>query len=144
MQGMRNREHAALPPSFCWIFFWPLVVLGLLAEDVFYALFGVPRGPSMLSALKASTVLSPVAGPWSTVHPAPCIGDAAAITPAGTQPIDADASYALDLALMKPSCCDAPAGLCHFWDLPRRLGEILTAHAPRPALACHPGCSALA
>ncbi len=45
----------------------------------------------------------------------------------------------LDTALMKPSCCDAPDGLCHFWDRPRRLGQILAAFAPRPALTCHPG-----
>jgi hypothetical protein len=45
----------------------------------------------------------------------------------------------LDVALMKPSCCDAPEGLSHFWDRPRRLGQILAAFAPRPALTRHPG-----
>jgi hypothetical protein len=46
---------------------------------------------------------------------------------------------ALDTALMKTSCCEAPVGLCHFWDSPRKLGEVLTAFAPRPAQTSDPG-----
>ena len=44
----------------------------------------------------------------------------------------------LDIALMKPSCCDAPEGLCHYWDLPKRIGGIL------PTLPGHPGQGARA
>jgi hypothetical protein len=45
----------------------------------------------------------------------------------------------LDLCLLKPSCCEAPMGLSHVWFRPNRLGEALSAHAPRPDLAAHPG-----
>ena len=45
----------------------------------------------------------------------------------------------LDLSLLKPSACEAPLGLSHYWGLPRRLGVSLAAHAPRPDLAAHPG-----
>jgi hypothetical protein len=47
--------------------------------------------------------------------------------------------FELDFTLLKPSCCEAPMGLSHYWGLPRRLGEALGAHAPRPALSAHPG-----
>ena len=51
---------------------------------------------------------------------------------------DECALFALDMALMKPSCCDAPEGLCHFWDLPKRLGDVL------PTSPRHPGQGACA
>lgn len=139
--GMFERQRILQHDAWCWIFFWPLVVLGLLSEDHFYAIFFPPRGASLSAALKASTVLSPVAGPWSAVHPAPLLGDASAIAPVGVAPLWAHEYVAMASTLRKPSCCDAPDGLCHFWDLPRRLGIALAAHGLRPALTSHPGQS---
>ena len=54
---------------------------------------------------------------------------------------DECALFALDMALMKPSCCDAPEGLCHFWDLPKRIGAVLPFRKLCPALTHHPDLS---
>ncbi len=40
----------------------------------------------------------------------------------------------LDIALMKPSCCDAPEGLCHFWYRPNCIGTHLPFRRPLPAI----------
>ncbi len=45
---------------------------------------------------------------------------------------------ALDAALLKPSCCEAPDGLSHYWFRPNVLGASLAGHAPRADLAHHP------
>ena len=44
----------------------------------------------------------------------------------------------LDFCLLKPSCCDAPLGLSHFWFRPNRLGVSCGAHRLRPQLTTHP------
>ena len=48
----------------------------------------------------------------------------------------------LDVALMKPSCCDAPEGLSHLWYLPKCLGTLPTifpGHPGQGARAADPG-----
>ncbi len=55
--------------------------------------------------------------------------------------LDEAGLWELDLALMKPSCCDAPEGLSHFWYLPKRIGAVLPFRKLCPALTHHPDFS---
>ena len=48
----------------------------------------------------------------------------------------------LDIALMKPSCCDAPEGLSHLWYRPNCIGTLPTTfpgHPGQGARAADPG-----
>ncbi len=50
--------------------------------------------------------------------------------------------WELDVALMKPSCCDAPEGLSHLWYLPKLIGGVLPTppgHPGQGARAADPG-----
>ncbi|MEE9380985.1 MAG: hypothetical protein V3V03_06245 [Hyphomonadaceae bacterium] len=40
----------------------------------------------------------------------------------------------LDIALMKPSCCDAPEGLSHYWYRPNCIGDVLPFRRPAPVI----------
>ena len=56
--------------------------------------------------------------------------------------LDDKALWELDLALMKPSCCDAPEGLSHFWYRPNCIGTLPTirpGHPGQGARAADPG-----
>ncbi len=66
--------------------------------------------------------------------------DAAPVAP--LIPFDETNLMVLDVALMKPSCCDAPEGLCHFWFRPNCIGTLpttLPGHPGQGARAADPG-----
>ena len=42
--------------------------------------------------------------------------------------------WELDVALMKPSCCDAPEGLSHYWYRPNCIGAVLPFRRPAPVI----------
>ena len=71
-----------------------------------------------------------------------CLTPATALPPRWVGAQGCETLLVLDIALMTPSCCDAPEGLCHFWDLPKRIGAVLPTSPRNPgqgARAADPG-----
>ncbi len=70
-----------------------------------------------------------------------CLTPATALPPRWVGAQGCETLLELDVALMKPSCCDAPEGLSHLWYLPKRIGAVLPFRRLRPALTHHPDLS---
>ena len=108
-----------------WLVLFTLIVMGWVSREQLGAMFAEEDDGSLVVYDRDG-------------NPHVYLSDAAAgrveLYPPSFAEVSDEDWLALDLAQMKPSCCDAPEGLSHFWDRPRRQGEILASFAPRPAI----------